>query len=86
MLLGKRPHQKQATAIKKHGKCTEKNCSREYDCLAKIGTKETWHVVTGKLGQSNVKEQHYAPTRTDNKRQKYMKKKSPFVADFDCNR
>ena len=35
----------------------EKNCnlrtlSREYDCLAKIGTQEV-HVVTGKLGQTS---------------------------------
>ena len=43
---------KQTTAIKNHGKCTEKNCSprtliREYDCLAKIGTKEAFTLFLG---------------------------------------
>ena len=55
----------------------EKNCnlrtlSREYDCVAKIGAAKAFTVVTGET-RSNIKGQH-APTRTDNQRQKYMKK------------
>ena len=53
--------------------CNLRRFSREYDCLAKIGTKELrkrsrcyWEI------RSNVKGQH-APTQTDNQRQKYMK-------------
>ena len=34
-------------------KCNLRTLSREYDCLAKIGTKEAVHVVTGKLGQTS---------------------------------
>ena len=77
---------KQAMAIKNHGKCTEK-----------IAIWERWVVSTIVLPKSalrkrsrcywetrsNVKGQH-APTRTDNQREKYMKK-SHFVADFGCN-
>ena len=35
--------------------------------------------------RSNVKGQH-VQTRTDNRKQKYIWKKSTFVADFGCNR
>ena len=63
--------------------CNLRTLSREYDCLAKFGTKEAFTLLLGV--RSNVKGQH-APTRTDNQRQKYMKKPSPFVAAFGCNR
>ena len=78
---------KQATAIKNHGKCAEKIALWERWVVSKIVLPksalrkrsrcywETW---------SDVKGQH-ALTRTDNRRRNYMKK-TPFVADFGCNR
>ena len=53
VLLGKRGLVIQATAIKKHGKCTGifwgnlRPLSREYDGLAKIGTKEAFTLFLG---------------------------------------
>ena len=51
VLLGKRPR-KQATVMKNPQKMGGKNCnlrtlSREYDCLAKIGTKEAFTLLLG---------------------------------------
>ena len=34
-------------------KCNLRTLNREYDCLAKIGTKEAFFVITGKLGQTS---------------------------------
>ena len=50
-------------------KCNLRTLSREYDCLANIGSKKAF---TFWKTRSNVKGQH-APTR-NNQRQKYMKK------------
>ena len=47
--------------------CNLRTLSREYDCLAKIGTKEAFTLLLGNY----VKRQH-APTRTDNQRQIYI--------------
>ena len=46
--------------MKKHGKCTEKNCnlrtlSREYDCLAKIGTKEAFTLLLKTRSKGNMR-------------------------------
>ena len=49
--------------------------------LAKIGTKEAFTLLLG----NSVKRQQ-APNQTDNRSQKYIGKKSPFVPDFGCNR
>ena len=47
VLPGKRPRQ-QAAAIKNHGKCENlRTLSREYDCLAKIGTKKSFTLLLG---------------------------------------
>ena len=60
--------------------CNLRTLSREYDCLAKIGTKEAFTLLLENKGQ-------HAPTQTDNPRTKiYDEKKSSFVADFGCNR
>ena len=53
--------------------------SREYDCLAKIGTKEAF---TGKLGQTSKGNMHPLELTIKDKN---IWKKSSFVADFDCN-
>ena len=49
--------------------CNLRTLSHEYDCLAKIGTKEAFTLLLGNY----VKGQH-APTQTDNQREKYMQK------------
>ena len=47
--------------------CNLRTLSCEYDCLSKIATKEAFMLLLG----NQVKGQ-YAPTQTDNQRQKYM--------------
>ena len=49
--------------------CNLRTLSREYNCLAKIGTKEALTLFL----RNYVKGQH-APTQTNNQREKYMKK------------
>ena len=66
--------------------CNLRTLSREYDCLAKIGTKEAFterDIVTGKLGQTSKGNRSRLELTIKDKN---ICKKIPFVADFGCNR
>ena len=52
---------------------------REYDCLAKIGTKEAFTLLLGRLGQMSKGNMHRLELTTKDKN---IFKKSLFVADL----